>query len=989
MSLYKGFIICVITAFYSTNCCAQPGWSVDLLGKEKKPVEYENKQLRSEKTDKKFTKFRRFFQNNVTHFNYYYNCNNRINAVLEKAKASYTDDYTQLLAYYPYTLEGTAGQKTDLDSTISSATAGILVHDIRSDWVDNMYLLIGKSYFLRKDFDSAITTFNFINYNLFPRKKGEDDNKTIGTRDNQVQNQGLSIADKEKRNFLQKATAIPPSRNDALVWLARALLENGDEGEAAGMLNTLQNDVNLPKRLQDDVAELIGYMYYRQNSYDSAAVYLEKALSNAADSEEKARWQFLLAQLYEGVNNFEKAKEYYGKASKKTLSPLLEIFAQLNAAKMYAGNNTKDLAASIEQLKKMAKRDKFDAYRDVIYYAAADLSMLQPDTLSATILYQKAIKYNQSNAKYKNLSFLKLADINYAQRNYKIAAALYDSLDLTDTTLAKQMATIDTRKKALNLVVQYINNIEKQDSLQAIALLPQTEREAFAKKQLRLLRKQQGLTEEEKTTNNTNSRNGGGNADLFGTPAKGDWYFTNTKLKSNGFNEFKAKWGKRANLDNWRRIAALNSTLNTRKNNNSAANYASTGAENNAPETILTIEALLNALPTTPEKLDSSNTIIASSLIKLAKVYQTNLQDYALAIETYNNYLTRFGTTKPDGEVYLGLYFCYNKLGNSQQAAYYKALLNSPAFANTNAAKIANNPDAANPDKQKQKITKEYETIYNLFIEGKFEEAVAKKQIADANNGTSFWTPQLTYIEALYNVRKKHDSSAIVGLQYLVSTYPDHPLKIKAETLIDVLARRKEIESYLTDLKVTRMANDTLLKVANVQTTVTPTRQKQDTTTLKPIVPNTIIKTVPKPTDTLVVAPAKPTVKPKTFALEPTEKHAVIMLLDKVDNIFVKEAKGTLENFNTYNYYGGGLKTIQDTLKKDLAIITVNSFATADAAMEYFKKIKKDSKTEFSWLPAAKYSFYIISLNNLEILKDNKNLEAYKKLLNSFYNNIF
>ena len=48
--------------------------------------------------------------------------------------------------------------------------------------------------------------------------------------------------------------------------------------------------------------------------------------------------------------------------------------------------------------------------------------------------------------------------------------------------------------------------------------------------------------------------------DLFGSNAKGEWYFYNTSLKSKGFTEFKAKWGNRPNADNWRRLASIKQT---------------------------------------------------------------------------------------------------------------------------------------------------------------------------------------------------------------------------------------------------------------------------------------------------------------------------------------------------------------------------------------------------------------------------------------------
>lgn len=177
------FFLITCAFCYSNMLMAQPTWTLDPFGKEKKPEKYEEKKLGSEKTgEKKFKGVRKFLQNNTSHYNFYFNANNRLNLVIERAKLSNKDDYAKMLSFYPYSLENTASQKTDLDSVIYKSTAGILLHDLRSEWVDNFYLLIGKSYFLKKDFDSAALTFQFINYNLFPRKKTDDDyNKIVGS----------------------------------------------------------------------------------------------------------------------------------------------------------------------------------------------------------------------------------------------------------------------------------------------------------------------------------------------------------------------------------------------------------------------------------------------------------------------------------------------------------------------------------------------------------------------------------------------------------------------------------------------------------------------------------------------------------------------------------------------------------------------------------------------------------------------------------------
>ena len=78
---------------------AQTGFDLDI----KKPEPYEKRELRAEKSSqKKFTKPRRFFQNTYTHYNYFFNANTKLNEILDRAKASHVDDYTELLPFYNY-----------------------------------------------------------------------------------------------------------------------------------------------------------------------------------------------------------------------------------------------------------------------------------------------------------------------------------------------------------------------------------------------------------------------------------------------------------------------------------------------------------------------------------------------------------------------------------------------------------------------------------------------------------------------------------------------------------------------------------------------------------------------------------------------------------------------------------------------------------------------------------------------------------------------
>ncbi|MEP7238779.1 MAG: tetratricopeptide repeat protein, partial [Ferruginibacter sp.] len=796
------FIFLVLSGL-SIPVLSQPTWTIDPFGKEKKPEKFENRQLGSEKTaDKKFTVVRNFYQNNITHYNYYFNANNRVNTVVDRAKLSLKDDYTNLLSFYPYTIQSTSAQKTELDSVIYTSTAGILLHDLRNDWIDNMYMLIGKAYFYRGDFDSALMTFQFINYNLFPRKrKNDDDDRIVGS-------ESISIANKEKRNVLQKLTALPPSRNEAILWLARTLIEQGEFAESGGLLNTLQVDPNLPKRLRNDLAEVNAYWFFKQGNYDSSAVHLEKALSASDNKQDQSRWEFLLAQLYEMNGNFEKATAYYDKASRHTVDPLMDIHARLNEAKMLrTSGNPKELDKAISNLAKMGRRDKFEAYRDIVYFSAGELSLHKPDTNAAIIFFNKSLKYNEGNTNYKNRAYLELGDIAYSRKQYRLAAALYDSLQTgTDSLLEKRIARIKERKDALLKIVTAISAIEREDSLQHIALMPTAERDDYIKKLVRRLRKEKGYKDDGSGSGGNIvpfSNNTPVEIDLFASnSSKGEWYFNNNALKSRGFSEFKSKWGTRTNSDNWRRKAAAETVI-TNPANPSGANKNAPGDPKNKgtnassqPEEI-SYDLLIKDLPFTEEKINASNDIIATNMIDLAKAYQNDLEEYQLAADTYEDYLKRFPTRLLDGEVYLNLYFCYTKLGNTSMAAHYKDLLNSK-YANSTAGQKLNNPSSLNPKTKNPEATKLYEDIYDLFLQGDFEKAIAEKKNADSLYGVNYWTPQLLYIEALYHVKNRDDSAAIKGLQTIISNNPSSPLKEKAQTMIDVLRRRAEIEKYLT-----------------------------------------------------------------------------------------------------------------------------------------------------------------------------------------------
>ncbi len=943
-----------------------------------KPEKFENKKLGYEKTDeKKFTLPRRFIQNTTTHYNYFFNANAKLEAVLERTKAGHQDNYELLLPFYNFSLEKTAVEKQELDSVIYKVTVGILIHDLRNSWLDDMYMLMGKAYYYRNELDSAWQTFQYINYAFSP-KESDGYDLLIGSNANEGGN-AFSISTKEKRNLVKKVFTEPPGRNESFIWQIRTYLQRSEYAEAAGLIETLKNDPNFPSRLQTDLREVQAFWFYRQNIYDSAAKYLELALPNAVTKNEEARWEYLIAQLYERSNEPANAEKFYARAIKHTYDPVLEVFARLNSLRQNEEGEENKVQRNIDELLKMAKRDKYFNYRDLIYYTAAQMELDRKNIPAANALLLRSIRYNSGNEQQRNRSFLQLAEIAFANKNYQVAKNYYDSINVTET-LVPDLAAFNERKNALGKIVIPLGILYRQDSLQRIAAMPEKEREAFVRKMVRQLRRSQGLKEDEVAGSPVSFNNNNAPVvDLFNNADKGVWYFDNPSIKARGFTEFRAKWGERPNVDNWRRIAAVRSFAQSQQVDNRIGDvppFASGSTE-------ITYDALSGKLPLTEDLLRVSNDSIQNALMQLGTIYQQNLEEYKLAIDQYEKLLDKYPDTQLKQDAWFNLYYSYWKLNDQAKAAYYKGLLQQKFPAGKYVKALDPNAAAKSPDSLlKIEATKAYQSIYNNFIEGNFDSAIAAKKQADAMFGKNFWNPQLSYIEAVYYIKQRNDSTAKMLLSDIIYRFNNTPLAPKAQNLLSVLNRRQEIETYLTNLNVERAREDSISGVVDNPLIV----QKPDVTGVQPVIRDTVIKAPPVKKDTLQKINPIITPPSTSYSFNPQSPQLVMIVLDKVDPVYVSETRNAFNRYNREKYYNKVIEIVNVPLDDNLKLVILNNFDNADAAIDYVEKVKKVAPTEIvPWLPAGKYSFLIISAANLEMLKASKDIEVYKRALNSAF----
>lgn len=972
---YTGFITLLIIGFCQLTLpvFGQLGVTLDV----KKPKEFENRVLRSEKSDqKKFTLPKRFIQNTITHYNYFFNANNKLNEVLQRAKSGFQDDYSQLIPFYNYTLDITAADSIQLDSISYKAQTGIVLHDLRNDWVDNLYLLWGASYYFRKQFDSAQLMFQFINY-AFAEKEKDGYYRTIGSaRDG---NSALNVSSKEKSSLTRKVFTEPPSRNDAFIWQIRNHLAQDQFTEAASLVQTLKNDPLFPDRLQNDLAEVQAYAFYKQQMWDSSAAYLQNALSNASSKHEQARWEYLLGQLYEMTGKHSEAESWYARSIGHTTDPIMDVYARLAMVRVNKDTSENYIEKNIATLTKMAKRDKYLDYRDIIYFMAAQMELERDNIDGALPLLLKSTKYASNDPSQRNKAFLQLAELSFIKKQYRQSYNFYDSLQLSDPSI-KDPDAIVARKNILGKLAANIEIIERQDSIQKIAAMPEDERKDYIRKLVRQLRKQQGLKDEGIASGGYLSSKNDPPPSLFAdNNKKGEWYFYNKTSRQKGKADFEAKWGKRANTDNWRRSAAIKA--GGIRAVAPGATQISDGLNSGQPVEI-TFESLVEKLPLTPELMQQSNDSIQNALFALGMSYTRELEDCDAATETFEELRNRFPEHPNMEEVLFNLFYCYNKTGETAKAEEIKRAMNQQ-YAGSKLTTIVTTGKDSEAGEHETAATKTYEKVYDLFIEGNFQEAIAQKKTADSIYGTNHWTPQLLYIEAVYHIKQRNDTAAMLTLQNIIQQFGGSPLAAKATTLARVLSRRSQIEEELRDMVINMPAPDTLNQRSEIITTGKPV------TTIQPTIKDSIkmpgaplVISQPR-IDTVARQPVKQAPVEQAYHFDAEAPHYVVLVLTKVDPIFMNEAKNAFARHNRDTYYNKQMQVELVEIDSVNRVLLISPFRNAAEAITYIDQTQPKTASEIiPWLKGGKYSYSIITARNLEMLREKKDVDKYREFLN-------
>jgi hypothetical protein len=952
-----------------------------------------DKQLPYERLlNKKYTLGRRAYQNTVSQFNYLFHAEIGLDEIIQKAREQHEDDYTELLPFYDYDLSITA--KESIDSIIYRCNANIVLHDLRSNYVDDAYLVLAKAYLFHKNFDTAASILQFINYSFFEKEDGAD--LPIGSNLNKPGK--FSIASPENNRVWENKNV----RNESMIWQARTYFEAGEINEGISLLQLLKTDLGFPKRLQPFLYEQLAYGYYLSGMNDSAANYLVKGLDNAIDPLTKARWSFLIAQLYEKEQKIDLAYNWFKKAGAIVSNPVIAVYASIYMASIDANRGEKSWESLASALERMIKKEKYAAFADIIYYEMAQLALRNQSITKANQWLIASIQKNEKNTKLKQKTLVQLGAINYKIDQFSVAKIAYENLnDLLKTFPNYDEITL--RKKWMGKIAELNELIANEDSLQMIYAAPKIAQESMAKKwqkRITLIKSQEkdlftdpnkkNLASDSNNKSNQNNNPGYSFANAFGNStskqdAKSDFYFDNPQNVSMGITNFIKKWGDRPNVDNWRRKTTIQLARASKANIDStqASMQLNTGqVVNNNTKSIsqekdsavqLNIQLIQTDTDLKQSKINWNN-----NSLSIAKIFLYELNDFEKALPRYQALIHSNIEPITTESALLDLASHYLHIGQVTTSDSLIALITKQFPEGIYVQKKKAKENLERIDKNSAEA---YKAAYFLAQIGDWDQFGTQMEEAQKQFKGTKWNTPYQFLKVKMYAQLGKDSLAIEYCNEIIAQNKSESTKARAKNIITEINNRKATEAYLAALiivKPSKLINTN--EEAIVRSKANAINSKNDSNLNG--APNLKMAVNPKNDSTF----SKNVTDQITFTNDSLEQHYIALQTMNVSTIFVKEIQNAIKDYNTETFKQLNLAVTYVQFTDQSHIVWIGPFEKASDGLTYINKVKPRLSTEIiSFIAKKQYDLTLIGKSNIVLINNQEQLEQYKRDKSNYY----
>ncbi len=635
------------------------------------------------------------YHNITARYNAYFLAKEKMEEVEDALAQAQERNFNKLLYIFPEVdTTVVSGLKPQLEDILKKASIAIERHK-NSKWVDDSYILVGKTRFYSGEFEHAVETYKYVNV------KSEDD----------------------------------AARHQALINLMRAFIDHQELNNAKAVADYLRKE-KLNKENIRKYHQVLAYFYQHREEWEPMAAALQIAAPLTPKDEGRARLYFLLGQLYQQLGQDKEAYESFRKSLKSNPDYELSFYARLNMAQVFDLTEGEDEKKMRRYFTKLLKDKKNREYRDKIYYELGRFEERQEHLEAAIENYKKSAQASIDNSRQKSYAYLALGELYYDNYgDYRTAKLYYDSTMVQLPTDELNYAQVEKRQQVLNELVTQLNTVQEQDSLVRLVQLDSTALRTFledvARKQIAEEERQARLVENA-SFNQVNVRPGFNTVrDNFGLmggnqAASGEWYFYNNSLLSIGRSEFIKQWGERPLQDNWRRLSRdqrENTNVITQEQEIENFSEGAAAPTLDPAEIIATrTNELYNSLPLAEEQRLQAFEMVETAFYKLGKIYNYDLHEREKSIGSFETLLERFPSSEYRPEVLYQLYLIYQGNDDALAQRYKEELISN--FPNTTFAKVAENPNYQEESNQASTYLKKvYAEAYRFYEKTQYKKA--------------------------------------------------------------------------------------------------------------------------------------------------------------------------------------------------------------------------------------------------------------------------
>ena len=716
----------------------------------------------------------RAYHNTTAKFNGYFNGEEAYKEGVASLETAHIDNYYKILPVYRMgTIDDSKAFYPVADKAIKKASVVIKKHSMSIKgkeycrYIDDSYLLIGKSLFYKRDYYAAIEMFNYV-------------------------------AKEPVKNYKKD-----PAEHLGNIWLARGYSELGMFSDAQTAIDRSINNKSIQNKIKSQLFSTITDFYLKQNNYPKAQESIAEAIKFTKNKKVKTRLYFIYAQLLQKNNELKLASEMYKKVSKMNPSYEMSFYSSINTARCFSaeGGNSIEIR---NLLAKMLKDPKNLDFNDQIYYVLGEIEQKEEKEEKAIEQYTTSTRVSTTNTNQKGLSHLAIAEIYFKNREYRTSAAYYDSAVTFISKEFENYKQIENKRNSLAELVRKYEKINLYDSLLQLSKLSKEELDIKVEEQIKREEdKRQKQKEREFAEAVTQAARDAiaANSSSSGGPAAGGnglWYFYNPSAISFGLTEFKKLWGDRKLEDNWRRS---NKQTILPVNNDTGGNDEDSAGTVKEPVKTMSKEdsvaadkkRLTSLIPADDKQREAYSDSIMEAYQDLGSIYKEKLGDLLEAAKTFEDFLKKYPNNQYEARTLYQLFRIYLLIPDQTKADKYKQLLISK-FPDSEYAKIISDHDFY---KQQSLGKKEadifYAESYRLYQAKQFTEVLSRCRTAETKYAGNALMPKFALLRAMCIGQAKDVAGFRIALLDIVKSYPEDGAKTKAQELLDGLDKAQGI----------------------------------------------------------------------------------------------------------------------------------------------------------------------------------------------------